>query len=390
MFLPIGDQPNPPAKAYVTWTLMATNILVFIVVTLPLLRVQPNPNDPLLLEYLHRLGVKSLQQAQSITAQMSAYDLVVFEHGFKSAVPSVATLFSSLFLHAGILHLAGNMLFLWIFGDNVEHRLGWLTYLILYLFTGMMATLFFAVFMQGSYTPLIGASGAISGILGCYFVWFPQNKVKTFIFLFPFIMDSFYLPARLVLGVYLIVDNLLPFLFTQSGSGVAHGAHLGGFFTGAIIAYGCDHLPMLHRSRQLSRQHSGVEKHRSVVEQVNELIEKRQFSAAATAYFALRDVAQRQQVPSLALLQLAYSLYQSGDNDAALMIYRRFIAERSLDTDLDQAYFGAGKVLLKKRNRRTSAYHYFLAALDVTKNPTLAQATRQHLREIDSRSDLIS
>lgn len=388
MFLPIGDQPNPPVKAYVTWTLMAINILVFVVVTLPLLRVQPNPSDPLLLEYLSRVGVTSLQQAQAITAQMSAYDLVVFQYGFKSAAPSVATLFSSLFLHAGILHLAGNMLFLWIFGDNVEHRLGWLSYLVLYLFSGMMATLFFALFMQGSYTPLIGASGAISGILGCYFVWFPQNKVKTFIFLFPFIMDSFYLPARLVLGVYLIVDNLLPFLFTQSGSGVAHGAHLGGFLAGAIIAYGYDHLPLLHRSRQLSRQHTGVEEHPSVVEQLKELIEQRQFAAAAAAYFTLREVAQRQQIPSLALLQLAYALYENGDNDAALVIYRRFITERANDSALDQAYFGAGKVLLQKRNRRTSAYHYFLAALDVTHNATLAQAARQHLREIDSRRDL--
>jgi len=385
MFLPIGDQPNPPEKAYVTWVLMAINILVFVVVTLPLLRVQPNPNDPLLLEYLHRLGVTSLRQAQVITAQISAYDLIVFQHGFKSAAPSVTTLFSSLFLHAGILHLAGNMLFLWIFGDNVEHRLGWLSFLVLYLFTGMMATLFFALFMQGSYTPLIGASGAISGVLGCYFVWFPQNKVKTFIFLFPFIMDSFYLPARLVLGVYLIVDNLLPFLFTQSGSGVAHGAHLGGFLAGGLVAYGFDHLPLLHRSRQLGRQHDGV----AVVEHLNELIEQRQFAAAATAYFTLRDTEQRQQIPSLSLLQLAYSLYDSGDNDAALMIYRRFIAERARDAALDQAYFGAAKVLLRKRNRRTSAYHYFLAALDVTKNSTLAQAARQHLREIDSRSDII-
>lgn len=388
MFLPIGDQPNPPTKAYVTWALMALNVMVFVVITLPLLRVQPSPNDPLLLEYLHHLGVTSLRQAQAMSAQMSAYDLVVFQYGFKSAAPSVTTLFSSLFLHAGILHLAGNMLFLWIFGDNVEHRLGWLNYLIVYLFGGIMATLFFALFMPNSYTPLLGASGAISGVLGCYFVWFPQNKVKTFIFLFPFIMDSFYLPARLVLGVYLIVDNLVPFLFTQSGSGVAHGAHLGGFLAGGVIAFGVDHLPLLHRKRQLSRQHDGKKEDGSVAEQLTELIEHRQFSAAATAYFTLRDAAQRLQIPSALLLQLAYALYEAGDHDAALMIYRRFIAERSLDPALDQAYFGAGKVLLKKRNRRTSAYHYFLTALDVTNNPTLAQAARQHLREIDSRRDL--
>ncbi len=387
MFLPLADQPNPPGRPYVTWTLMALNILVFVVVTLPLLRLRPDPNDPLLLEYLHRIGVTSVRQAQTVAAQMSAYDLVVFEYGFKSAIPSISTLLSSLFLHAGILHLAGNMLFLWIFGDNVEYRLGWLSYLVLYLFTGMMATLFFALFMVDSYTPLIGASGAISGVLGCYFVWFPKNKVKTFIFLFPFIMDSFFLPVRLVLGVYLIVDNLLPFLFTQSGSGVAHGAHLGGFLAGAVIAYGFDHLPLLHRVRQLSGQSGGKEIPPSLVEHFNELIEQRQFAAAVPVYFTLRDETQRQQISVLALLQLAYYLYANGDDDAALVIYRRCIAEHPTDAALDQAYFGAGKVLLKKRNRWTSAYHYFLAAVDVTENKTLAQAARQHLREIDWRSN---
>lgn len=387
MFLPLADQPNPPGRPYVTWTLMALNILVFVMVTIPLLRLRPDPSDPLLLEYLHRIGVTSLRQAQTVAAQMSAYDLVVFQYGFKSAAPSISTLLSSLFLHAGILHLAGNMLFLWIFGDNVEHRLGWLSYLVLYLFTGMVATLFFALFVSDSYTPLIGASGAISGILGCYFVWFPKNKVKTFIFLFPFIMDSFYLPVRLVLGVYLIVDNLLPFLFTQSGSGVAHGAHLGGFLAGAVIAYGFDHLPLLRRIRQLSSQSEEKEVHPSMVEHFSELIDQRQFSSALTLYFSLRDESQRQQLPASLILQLAYYLDENGDDDAALVIYRRFIAERPLDTAIDQAYFGAGKVLLKKRNRWTSAYHYFLAAVDVTHNSTLAQAARQHLREIDSRSN---
>lgn len=387
MFLPLADQPNPPGKSYVNWTLIALNILVFLVVTLPLMQLRPDPDDPLLVEYLHRVGVTSLREAQTVAARLTAYDLVVYQYGFKSAVPTLSTLLSSLFLHAGVLHLAGNMLFLWIFGDNVEYRLGWLSYLILYLFTGMMATLFFSLFMSESYTPLIGASGAISGILGCYFVWFPKNKVKTFIFLFPFIMDSFYLPVRLVLGVYLVVDNLLPFLLTQSGSGVAHGAHLGGFLTGALVAYGFDHLPLLHRSHQLGRQSDSGEKHHSVVDYLKGLIDQRQFAAAAPVYFSIREEKQRKQVPVSDLLLLAYDLYQNRDYDAALVIYRRIIADHPLDDALDQAYFGAGKVLLQKRSRWTSAYHYFLSAIDVTENQTLAQAARQHLREIDWRSN---
>jgi membrane associated rhomboid family serine protease len=84
----------------------------------------------------------------------------------------------------------------------------------------------------------VGASGAISGVLGCYYLWFPRNRVKTFIFLFPFLMTTVLLPARLVLGVYLILDNLLPFLFNGgAGGGVAHGAHIGGFLGGLGLAY---------------------------------------------------------------------------------------------------------------------------------------------------------
>ena len=83
-----------------------------------------------------------------------------------------------MFLHAGWTHLLGNMLFLWIFGDNLEARLGPAKYLAVYLGTGVAATLFFAVFQPDSYIPLVGASGAISGVLGCYFLWFPKNAQR--------------------------------------------------------------------------------------------------------------------------------------------------------------------------------------------------------------------
>ncbi len=84
---------------------------------------------------------------------------------------------------------------------------------------------------------MLGASGAISGVLGCYFLWFPRNQVKVFIFLFPFLMDFFLIPARLVLGIYLLIDNLLPFLLKAgAATGVAHGAHIGGFLAGLALA----------------------------------------------------------------------------------------------------------------------------------------------------------
>jgi membrane associated rhomboid family serine protease len=168
---------------------------------------------------------------------ISAYDLFIFRYGYRPAEGSVLTLFSSLFLHAGWAHILGNMLFLWIFGNNVENRLGPFGYLFMYLASGVIATLFFSFFASGSKVPMLGASGAISGVLGCYFLWFPHNQVKVFIFLFPFFMDFVLIPARLVLGLYLLVDNLLPFL-TKAGAaaGVAHGAHIGGFLAGLGVA----------------------------------------------------------------------------------------------------------------------------------------------------------
>ncbi|MFO7983595.1 MAG: rhomboid family intramembrane serine protease [Desulfuromonadales bacterium] len=236
MFLPVGDTPNPSKAAWITWALMALNIGVFLLVSLPLMTAAPDTTDPLyttFIEVMSRRGV----DMQQLRQQVSAYDLFVFRYGFRPADASLVTLFSSLFLHASWFHLIGNMIYLWIFGNNVEARLGHIGFLGAYLASGVVATLFFSFFVPGSQVPMLGASGAISGVLGCYFVWFPRNQVKVFIFLFPIIMDVVLIPAPLVLGLYLLVDNLLPFLVNAGGgSGVAHGAHIGGFLGGLLIA----------------------------------------------------------------------------------------------------------------------------------------------------------
>ena len=104
-----------------------------------------------------------------------------------------------MFLHGGFMHLFGNMLFLWIYGDNVEKRLGMIPFVLWYLATGAAATLFHAAVFSTSDVPLVGASGAISGVLGFYFVWFPRNTVRVLLFLPPFIMQVIQIPARIVL-----------------------------------------------------------------------------------------------------------------------------------------------------------------------------------------------
>lgn len=239
MFLPIGDRYNPEGfTPWVNYALIAANVAVYLLITLPLSSQGVDPRDPLALEYLQAVA-SDLPPGTSdamFLSQLTGYDLIVYAWGFKPARPEAIDLFSSMFLHGGFMHLAGNMLFLWIYGDNVEFRLGRGTYLVVYLATGIVATLTFAMFAASSATPLVGASGAISGVLGLYFIFFPKNEVKMLIALFPFIVQAFWIRARWVLGFYVVVDNILPFV-TGMSSNVAYGAHLGGFFAGLGVAW---------------------------------------------------------------------------------------------------------------------------------------------------------
>jgi len=240
--LPIGDAPNPRGVPVVTYLLIAANVAVYLLVSLPLTVTAPAPADPTLDAYLRAMShaVRGDVPLQVLRQQATQYDLFVFTHAFRPAAPTLAGLFVSMFLHAGLMHLAGNMLFLWIYGDNVEYRLGSVRYLGAYLVTGIAATCAHWATAPDSPLPVIGASGAISGILGFYFLWFPQNIVRLLWLLPPFLGRVIEVPARLVLGFYLVADNLLPFLIAGEGSGVAHGAHIGGFLAGLGLAWAAD------------------------------------------------------------------------------------------------------------------------------------------------------
>lgn len=235
MFLPIGDSPNPRFTPWLTYALIAANVLVFLAL-LPLHSELPPPGDPLLREYLRALeGARPDLPAEAL-AGISRYDLVLFQYGFRPAAPELLDLLCSLFLHGGWLHLLGNMLYLWIFGDNVEHRLGRPLFVVVYLATGAAAALGDLALRPDSPIPAVGASGAISGLLGCYFLWFPRNTVRVLLVLFPLYVGTVDLPVRLVLGLYVLVDNLLPVLLVGAAGGVSYGAHLGGFVGGLAVA----------------------------------------------------------------------------------------------------------------------------------------------------------
>ena len=385
MFLPIGDVPNPKSTPYVNWLLIGINLAVFIVVTIPLSAARPALDDPALLDYLNAIGAHGDWPVQLIYQHVSAYDLVVFTYGFRPAEFSPVTMFTAMFMHAGWMHLAGNMLFLWIYGDNVEHRLGHVGYLVAYLAAGLAATLFFTLFVPDSQVPMLGASGAISGVLGFYFLWFPRNRIKVFVFLFPLIMTTLLIPSRIVLGVYLVIDNLLPFMTTSAqGSGVAYGAHIGGFLAGLGLALAIDRLPgVLKMKGTLPKPNR---KRANLVDTVTDIvraIDRGNLAHAVTRYTELDSRAQRGQLSTHNHLAIGNYLLDSGEPDEALTVFRRLIAERPGDRNLDQAYLGAGRAMLHKDRCETAAWHYLVAAVDLAQSPQVAEAARGYMKLIE-------
>jgi membrane associated rhomboid family serine protease len=387
--------PNPRGTPVVNYLLLGVNIAVYLLVAFPLSRAAVNPNDPALLEYVQAVPQYWNMPLSELLRRISAYDLFIFSHGFKPASPSVTDLFASMFLHAGFLHLAGNMLFLWIYGDNVEHRLGSVAYLLVYLATGIAATAFFTVFRLQSTVPMIGASGAISGVLGLYFLWFPRNKVKVFVVLFPFFVDTILLPARIVLGFYLVVDNLLPFLFASGqGGGVAHGAHIGGFVAGLAIAFGTDRLPEMvklagwrsfWRREVDGREAPDTAAVSPRTADVHERIQRGDLKGAVAAYFSLPVLHLKENILAGDRLQIGYFLLKEGHYAEALSVFRHYISDYPAGPSLDRANLGAGVVLYQGLGQLTSAYQYFLSVLDVDPDPDSENQARQYLAAIEAR-----
>lgn len=199
---------NPTARTpVVTWALMAICILVF----LATLGVE---NDPVTLSRLY-------YDYALIPARLTAG-----ENG--------SALITSAFLHAGPLHLAGNMLFLWIYGDNMEDQMGHLPYLLFYLACAVAAGLLQVAIGPGSQVPMVGASGAIAGVMGGYLLLFPRARIDILLILIV-IIRSFPLPAWLVLGLWFVLQIFSGVGADPDTGGVAHWAHIGGFIGGFVL-----------------------------------------------------------------------------------------------------------------------------------------------------------
>jgi membrane associated rhomboid family serine protease len=163
-----------------------------------------------------------------------------------AGIPAPLTLLTSMFLHGSFLHIGLNMLFFWIFGGNVEDRLGHLGYLVFYVLCGVLAGLAQMLAAPTSPTPMIGASGAIAGVLGAYFLLFPRSRVYTMVILIIFIR-MMYLPAVLFIGVWFLIQ--LFSLPEGAAGGVAFAAHVGGFISGLVLVR---IFAALHQPRRLA------------------------------------------------------------------------------------------------------------------------------------------
>jgi membrane associated rhomboid family serine protease len=222
-------QDTIPSRSFpiINWLLILANLAVFVLVQLPL-----RPRE---LEALVRVfGVVPLRCTGPLLAGGGGLLAAPGDLLFGCGVP----LFTSMFLHGGWLHLISNLWALYIFGDNVEDRMGPLRYLLFYLITGVLAGLAQVAFTPASPIPGIGASGAIAGVLGAYLVLYPRARVITLVPLF-FLPWFIELPAVLYLGIWFATQFLsgVAALEGPAAGGVAYWAHIGGFAAGLLLVW---------------------------------------------------------------------------------------------------------------------------------------------------------
>jgi membrane associated rhomboid family serine protease len=214
--LPVGDENDHAGVAFITIALIVMNVVAFL----------NEINRP----------------EEAVQAFIFAWGVVPREFTLGGDIPPYipfpywSTLLTSMFLHGGWGHLGGNMLFLWIFGDNIEHRLGHLRFILFYVASGLAASFAHIFFNAGSVVPAVGASGAISGVLGGYLLLFPRNNV--YVLTWGGVMA---VPAVFMLGLWILMQFIngagsIATTEETGGGGVAYMAHIGGFIAGLILA----------------------------------------------------------------------------------------------------------------------------------------------------------
>jgi membrane associated rhomboid family serine protease len=207
--IPLRDDQPSFSTPFINYFLIALNVLVFL--------WELSVGHRALNGFIYEFGIVPHNTLLALTG-----------HSYGSPATAILPLFTSMFLHGSLLHLGGNMLALWIFGDNIEDYLGHFNYLVLYLASGLAGALTHIVLNLNSRMPTIGASGAIAGVMGAYLILYPRARVLTWFFIL-----ILWLPAWLVLGYWFLVQFVSVSEIAESG--VAVWAHLGGFVAGVIM-----------------------------------------------------------------------------------------------------------------------------------------------------------
>ncbi len=224
---PIGDDNSDRTiTPYVNYALIGINILVF------LLLQRIGSNDEF--TYAFSLVPKEITSGVDLSGLINVLNANGKVIG---QIPQYSTplgvyfnFLSSMFMHGGFMHLFGNMLFLWVFGDNLENLLGHIRYAAFYIVCGFAAAVAQIVMDTDSVIPMLGASGAISGVLGGYILLFPQRRVRAIIF--NFLTE---VPAYIAVGIWIVYQIVVGYFSSAESGGVAYAAHIGGFFAGLVL-----------------------------------------------------------------------------------------------------------------------------------------------------------
>ncbi len=230
--LPIGDEEEPGNFPVVNIAIIVINVLVFLLLQLP--------SDAF------TMGFSTIPKEITTGTDIVGPVAVALPDGTTETIveapgpsPIWLTLITSMFMHGGWAHIGGNMLFLFIFGDNIERRLGPILYIVFYLVCGVLASLAQVATNPSSVIPSLGASGAISGVLAAYLLYFPQNRVRVLIGLGYFARVT-EVPALVMIGLWIVlqlVSGIGATAVSEQTSGVAYWAHIGGFAAGLVLAF---------------------------------------------------------------------------------------------------------------------------------------------------------
>ena len=228
MLIPLRDFRPSSTTPVVTLLFMGINFAIFIIQYYFL------GSDPSGYFWNINGSIQELTSADAFTFQFGVTACELFGQCAPfppSEIPAIFTLFTSMFLHGDLMHILGNMWFLWIFGDNIEDALGKAKFILFYVIGGVIAALAQLIIDPGGSGVLIGASGAIAAVMGAYIVLYPHGRIQTLLFIF-IVFRSLKLPALFVLGYWFLLQVLFSYL---GGEGVAYMAHIGGFIAGALL-----------------------------------------------------------------------------------------------------------------------------------------------------------